>query len=292
MKLLFSISLHNEIGNDLLHPSFISRGGFLLERFKNQELHISLQSDVQDKICILLGTIAPPDSNLVSFLSLAHTLKKNGAKKCIALLPYLAYTRHEHDEPNKSRLTPLIGNLFKSSGIDEIITIDIHSNAALSLFPIPVTSLSPASIFAEELKKISFIPNTIVAPDKGALKRAQDLINALNLPIPLSSIEKKRDGNGIMHSDLIGPVGEKIVIVDDILDTGETLVSCSKKLINSGAKELVIMVSHGVFSENPCIDLSKLKVKTIYTTNTIPIHPPFTEKLSITPLLKEYLWKS
>lgn len=285
------MSPHNEMSNDLLHPSFVARGDFLLGRFKNQELHITLQSQVKDKNCMVLGTIAPPDQNLVSLLALSHTLKKNGARKCTALLPYLAYTRHEHDEPNKSQLTALMGALFKASGIDEIVTLDIHSDAASSLIPLPIISLSPASLFAKKLKEIGFIPNTIVAPDKGALKRSQEVIDALNLPIPLAYIEKKRDSSGILHADLIGSIGEKIVIIDDIWDTGETLLSCSKKLLDLGTKEIVIMVSHGLFTNNPFNNLSKLNIKTLYTTNTVAIHPPFAEQLSITPLLQEYLWK-
>lgn len=113
---------------------------FLVERFPNQELHITLKGRVKDKECLIEGLISPPEVNLVTFLILAHTLKIEGAKKVIGYIPYLAYARHDKKEAYKSRIAALLGRLLAAAGVDMVITLDIHSPIAQELFPIPFSS--------------------------------------------------------------------------------------------------------------------------------------------------------
>ena len=294
MTLLFSFPFYEEMTRELLRSSSFLKGDFSCNRFSNQELHLMLKTPVLDKSCIILGSISPPETNLVSFLILAHTLKKEGAKKCIALIPYLAYTRHEHKEVAKSQVTALLGKLFSSSGIDQILTIDIHSQAAIDLFPLPIHSLSPARVFAEELKRISFIPDVIIAPDEGAVDRSKEVARVLNPSIPVLTLYKKRESNGLVHLDFKGPVGKKVLMIDDILDTGETLISSVKMLNALGVQEIIIMVSHGLFTKDLWKQLFDLNVQRIYCTNTTL---PSQEKikkypiyfLPITSILQEFL---
>lgn len=294
MSFLFSFPFYEQIAQDLLKDSFLAQGIFECNRFDNQELHLVLKTPVLDKTCIILGSISPPESNLFSCLILAHTLKKEGARNCIALIPYLAYTRHEHDEVGKSQVTDLIGKLLLNSGVDQIVTIDMHSQAAEDLFPMSIQSLSPAKIFADELRRISFIPDMIVAPDQGALDRAQKVADALDYSIPVSLMYKKRERDELTHLDFKGPVGEKVLIIDDILDTGQTLISAARMLKNMGAKEIIIMISHGLFTGNLWEDLFVLPVERIYCTNTIDPFSQRTKKypvycLSINSILKDFL---
>lgn len=237
----------------------------ILDRFENQELHLTLHEDVSGKTLYVKGSITPPEFNLVAFLILIHTLKKEGAKKVIAYLPYLAYTRHDTDEPHKSRLTALMGALLAAAGADKVVTIDVHSPAAKKLFPIPLQSLSPAPLFKEVLKNVPH--KTIVAPDKGARARAQAVAGK-----PTPWISKKRTESGVVHTVLHGTVKGTAVIVDDILDTGQTLVSCCQKLREQGVKEIIVMVTHGLFTGRKWQKLWALGVKRIYCTDTVPVH--------------------
>ena len=230
-----------------LLPNF-TIGKFKLERFANSELHLKIASDAVARPCIILGTIAPPDTNLFSLLLLAHTIKKEEAFKIIAIVPYLSYSRHDKKEPRQSYATALIGNLFQAAGIDEVLTVDIHSPHVKKLFPIPLKSVSPAKIFAIEIKKLGYSDATIVAPDEGAVKRAIDVAKELGSRKKISYLVKKRTKGGIVHSKLIGKVGKKAVVIDDILDTGRTLISACERLIESGTSEIVVMVTHGLFT--------------------------------------------
>lgn len=270
-----------------------NEGQFSLERFTNQELHLTLKTSVTSASCIVLGSLSPPEINLISFLILCHTLKKEKAKKITALIPYLAYTRHDKEETHKSHITPLVGQLLKTSGIDRVITCDVHSSMVENLFPIPIISLSPAKIFASELKKISFLDATIVSPDKGAINRCEDVVRELKMNSPVTYISKKRT-DVITHFELHGNVKERVVIIDDILDTGKTLISCCEKLLEKGVKEIIIFITHGLFTGDEWKRLWDLKVKKIYCTNSLPLPKHLlSEKrisvLSIIPLINETL---
>ena len=165
--LLFVFPPYAEIGSELASSLGIRLGQFSLDRFPNQELHAAIESSVVNEECLILGTIAPPDEQLLSTLLLSHTLKKEGARHIIALLPYLAYARDDKRKDLKSLATAWVGALLQASGVDEVITVDVHSTEAQDLFPLPLVSLSPANIFAQEMTRLSLLNATIVAPDEG-----------------------------------------------------------------------------------------------------------------------------
>jgi hypothetical protein len=154
-------------------------GQFSIDRFPNQEVHAVIQTDVVNEECIILGTIAPPDEQLLSTLLLSHTLKKEGARNIIALLPYLAYARDDKQKKGQSIATAWVGALLQASGVDEVITVDVHSPTAQRLLPMPVVSLSPEDLFAQAMKRLSLLNETIVAPDEGARDRCQEGIGTL-----------------------------------------------------------------------------------------------------------------
>lgn len=266
---------------------------FSLERFPNKELFSRIQTSVSNMHCFLIGSIAPPDDNLLSFLLVCHTLKKEGAKTITAVLPYLAYSRHDKRELGKSLGTAWVGKLLETSGITHVITIDVHSKNIYNLFPIPVTSLSPAMVFAEVIKKLSLSDATIVAPDEGARTRCEDVARCAGIK-SIAYFNKKRLAEGITHLGFEGEVTKQAIIIDDILDTGKTLLSCATYLQSKGVKEIYIFVTHGIFTGSEWKELFSLGVKKIYCSDTIPeIHNLLRHEkiaqLSILPLLSREL---
>ena len=112
-------------------------GAFRIARFENGELHVHVETPVTAQHCVLLGSIAPPDEQLLSALLLAHTLKKEGARQVSAVFPYLGYARHDKDKPGQSMATAWAGSLVRASGCDRVITVDVHSEKTKQLFPVP-----------------------------------------------------------------------------------------------------------------------------------------------------------
>ncbi len=270
-------------------------GQFQVARFENGELHLAVETPSTAEHCIVLGSIAPPDEQLLSTLLLAHTLKKEGASKVTAVLPYLGYARHDKDKPGQSMATAWVGSLIKASGCDRVITVDVHSAKAKRLFSVPVVSLSPAAVFAEAMTRYGLARATIVAPDEGAIDRCAAVRTAAGMaPGKLPYFEKRRTETGIIHTGLIGEVGSQVVIIDDILDTGGTLVSACEKLATAGVDEINVMVTHGLFTGTRWRELYRFGVKRIFCTDSVPLPVGVVGegivRLSIIPLLAKELF--
>jgi ribose-phosphate pyrophosphokinase len=269
-------------------------GGFTVARFENGEMHLNIRAPVASEHCVILGSISPPDAQFLSTLLLAHTLRKEGAAKVTAVLPYLAYSRHDKDKPGQSMATAWIGSIFEASGCDGVISVDLHSQTAQQLFPIPLISISSAGLFADAMKLHGLCGATIVAPDEGAIARCQAVRMAAGMPpAEIPYFEKHRTERGIVHTGPIGQVGTRAVIVDDILDTGITLISACEKLAAAGVNEISIMVTHGLFTGERWKQLWRFGVKRIFCTDSVP-RPASPEiygivTLSIVPLLTRAL---
>src|SRR5260370_20976239 len=152
--ILFACPAFAALGRELSTATGLCMGEASLARYPNGELSASLPTRVAGEACLLLGTLARPDEHMLSFLLLSHTLQKEGARTVTALFPYLAYARHDRPEEGKSLATAWVGSLLQASGIAKVITVDVHSPAVQELFPIPLVSLSPARLFAQEIKQL------------------------------------------------------------------------------------------------------------------------------------------
>jgi ribose-phosphate pyrophosphokinase len=273
---------------------WLRHGKFQLARYDNGELHASVYTPVAFEHCVVLGSITPPDEQLLSTLLLAHTLRKEGAAKLSAVLPYLAYSRQDQDKPGEGLAVALVGRLLATAGFDQVITADVHSDADKQLFAIPIISLNTAQLFADAVKKYGLTDATFVAPDNGAIARCKAVKAAAGIPgSDTPYFEKQRIGTGIVHVGPIGNVGSRAVIIDDMLDTGTTLVSACQKLVEAGVREIYIMITHGLFTGEHWKRLWSLGVKRIICTETVPLPAGLDrsniETLSIVPLLRQQL---
>ncbi len=291
--ILFALSLHERLAGALRERADIEWGRCSVARFSNEELHVEIETPPADQDCVVLGAVAPPDEHLLATLLLSHTLRKEGARTVTALLPYLGYARHDKAEPRKSRATAWLGAILKSSGVSDVVTVDVHSRLVHQLFPMPVHSLSPADLFARELAALQPVEPTVVAPDAGARERGEALRRAAGIRRPLASFTKERTAEGIKHSVLHGGVAGQVILVDDILDTGGTLVSACEALRRTGVEDIVVMATHGLFTGTAWERLWSLGVTRIYCTDTAPLPERVTSPrivvLSVASLLAAHL---
>jgi ribose-phosphate pyrophosphokinase len=172
--------------------------------------------------------------------------------------------------------------------------VDVHSERDKQLFPIPLVSLSTAKLFAEAIRNHRLHDAVIVAPDNGAIARCEAVKCAARIPAGETPyFEKQRTEKGIVHRGPIGKVGPRVVIVDDMLDTGETLVSACEKLKQAKVEEIYILVSHGLFTGTKWKQLWSLGVKRIFCTDTVPLRAEIDATnisiLPVSPLLQEEL---
>ena len=291
--LLFYFTDYDAMACALLERSCLTSGRFAVNRYANQELYVTVPTRVPGEDCVILGSVAPPDEHLLSIMLLAHTLKKEGARRVTGLIPYLAYSRQDKRRAGESIATAWVGSLFGVSGIDEILTVDVHSQRDSDLFPIPLTSLSTAELFADAIRQHGLTDAAIVAPDNGAIERCQRVMDAAGLGGRVVCCEKTRTTEGVTHTAVIADVGLTAIVIDDILDTGGTLVSACEKLRDRGVADIRIMVTHGLFTGSRWNKLWSLGVKTIFCTDTIAPckerEPQAFVRLSVVPMLRARL---
>ncbi len=286
--LLFSFEQFSALAKKLLEFPVLDPGKFIIGRYHNREMHAKIFSLVKAQECFVLGTIAPPEHCLLEVLLLAETLKKAGAASVIAILPYLAYSRHDKAKPEESMATQLIGEMLKASGVDEVWTVDLHSQRDRQLFPVPIISLATDELFAQAIKEHLLSDASLVAPDNGAVPRCAAVQQALGLSGETVYFEKHRDASGkIIHQGPVGALKGKAVIIDDMLDTGETLVATCEKLKAARVKEIYIFVSHGLFTGKAWKKLWRLNVKAIFCTDTIsPAAHLQSKKITVLPIAR------
>jgi ribose-phosphate pyrophosphokinase len=292
--ILFSFSNYEHIARELRSLPFLQVGQFAIARYDNQELHAEVQGSVLGEHCLVLGSIAPPDEQMLSLMLLVHTLKKAGAGKVTAVLPYLAYSRQDKEKPGESLGTAWIGSFLKSSGVDQVITVDVHSERDKELLSLPLRCLSTAHIFADVLRNQLLTDVTIIAPDDGAISRCEAVKKAAGMPIGETPyFEKRRTEKGIIHHGPFGRVGSRVVIIDDMIDTGGTLVSACQRLREARVEEIYILVTHGLFTGSHWAELWSLGVRRIFCTDTVPLRADLDATnisiLSAAPLLREEL---
>ena len=238
-----------------------------VQRHTNRELCVTLHSPVDGCDCAVLGTLQPPEHNLGEFLLLCDTLRRGGARTLLAVLPYLAYARQDCYEPGCSLGAAWVGALLGASGVDQVLTLDVHSARVAALLPVPLSTEASATLFARALAD-RLGGATLVAPDEGAIERCARLRQAAGVELPTAHFHKQRSKSGV-RSSLVGTVGEQAVIFDDILDTGGTLIACAEGLRAAGVRRIAVAVTHGLFTGTAWQRLWSLGVDLLVCTDSV-----------------------
>jgi len=263
----------------------------VVKRFPNGELHLEVPDRVRQRPCVIVGSISPPAGNLARVTLVAHALRRAGAERITAVLPYLAYARQDRAGRDESLGLAWVGELLRASGISEVVCVDVHSDEATDVLGLPVMSLSPAGLLADALTASCGPGTTFVAPDEGAIDRASAVAHAVGVDRPVVWARKRRTPAGVEHLGLVGTPGDRAIIVDDILDTGDTLVSCCGQLRQAGVSWIGVIATHGLFTGDRWRALLADGVQEIWITDGVLSRrrPPQAHVVTIAPLLAAVL---
>ncbi len=260
-------------------------------RFPNGELHAAVPAEVAGRPCIVAGSISPPADNLARVTLAGSTLRRAGAARIVALLPYLAYARQDRSADNESLGLRWVGELLMAAGIEQVVCVDVHSPVAAEVLGLPVTSVDPATVLADALPASWRGDTTFVAPDEGARDRCGAVALAAGSRRPVVWARKRRAPGGVEHQGLVGVPGRRVVIVDDILDTGGTVVSCCRLLRAAGVRDIAVLVTHGLFTGDCGQALRAEGVRDVWVTDTVLSRrrPPDVRIVATAPLLADAL---
>lgn len=287
------------------HPTLAQEVADLLEleltpttayNFANGEIYVRFDESVRGcDAFVIQSHTAPINDAIMEQLIMVDALKRASAKRITVILPFYGYARqdkkHLGREPISARL---MADLFESAGADRLVTVDLHTAQIQGFFDGPVDHLLAMPILTRYVKrKYGKKQLAVVSPDAGRIKVAESWANALQAP--LAFIHKTRDPNQPNESKanrVVGEVeGRVCVLVDDLIDTGGTIVQAAEAIMDAGAQDVVIVATHAVFSD-PAVDrLKNCRAAEVVVTNTLPLedgkHFDKLTVLSIAPLLAQ-----
>ena len=243
-----------------------------IRKFSDGEIYIEINENIRgNAIFIIQSTSLPANDNLMELLLCIDALKRSSAKNITAVIPYFGYARQDRKVvPRTSISAKLVSNLITKAGADRIVTVDLHAGQIQGFFDIPVDNLFATPIFGRHIKKNLKNKNLVcVAPDVGGTERARALGKFLDVGIAI--VDKRRPTPGKSQvMNIVGDVKNKIcIIVDDIIDSGGTIVNAAKALKDRGAKEVHVYVTHGVLSGQAIEKIKNSSIKKLVVTDTI-----------------------
>ena len=243
-----------------------------IRRFADGEIYIEINENIRgNSVFVIQSTSNPANDNLMELLLCIDALKRSSAKNITAVIPYFGYARQDRKVvPRTSISAKLVSNLITKAGADRVVTVDLHAGQIQGFFDIPVDNLFATPIFARHArKKIKSKKIVCVAPDVGGTERARALGKLLG--VGLAIVDKRRPKPG--QSQVMNVIGDvknhTCIIVDDIIDSGGTIVNAAKALKERGAKEVYVYITHGVLSGDAVKKIKNSVIKNLVITDTI-----------------------
>lgn len=290
---IFTGNAHPKLAEEICETIGVSMGKAYVGRFADGEVEIKIEENIRGKDCFLIQPTCPPvNENLMELLIMLDALLRASAKRITAVLPYYGYGRQDRKvEPRVPISAKLVAKLITVAGANRILALDLHAGQIQGFFDIPVDNLFAMPGIFKYFQKKKLNEPVVVAPDPGGVERARAF--AKRLDAGLAIIDKRRpkpNETAVMH--VIGEVrGKEAIVLDDMVDTGGTLLKVADALKREGAKKIYAACSHGILSGNATQLIEASNLEELVITNSIPLNKEKQSKkikiLSIAKLLGE-----
>lgn len=288
---VFTLSSNRPLAEKIASTANVDLSKVEVYQFADGEVTVNIDESVRGHdVFVIQSTSAPANEHLMELLIMADAIKRASAKSLTVIMPYYGYSRQDRKSKSRQPITAkLVADLMETSGIDRVMSIDLHAAQIQGFFNIPIDNFPAGSLLAENYLKTHDASNiVVVSPDHGGVTRARTLANALNAPLAI--IDKRRPKpNQSSIQNIIGDVeGKDAIMIDDIIDTAGTLCKGAEALIKAGAKSVCAVATHAVFSGDAIQKIEKSVLKEVIVTDTIHHNLTDTTKIkqiSIGPLL-------
>lgn len=272
--MVFTGTANPKLAQDTVKHLNIHLGRAIVGRFSDGEIMVEILENVRGKeVFVLQSTCAPTNDSLMEILVMADALKRASAGRITAAIPYFGYARQDR-RPRSVRVpitAKVVANMLTTVGIDRVLTMDLHSDQIQGFFDIPVDNIYGMPILLGDVWKNDYQKLVVVSPDVGGVIRARHL--AKRLECDLAIIDKRRPKpNEAKVMNIIGEVrGRTCVIIDDMVDTANTLCEAAKALKKEGAKSVLAYSTHAVLSDNAVGRIENSELDKLVVTDTIPL---------------------
>lgn len=256
-------------------------GNMIIEHFADGEFAVSYEESIRGKQVFLIQSTFPNSDNLMELLLMIDAAKRASAKSIVAVIPYFGWARQDRkDKPRVSIGAKLIADILSVSGINRLITMDLHADQIQGFFNVPVDHLYASGVFVDYLKEIDLQNLVIATPDVGGTKRASAYAKFMGSPMVICYKLRKK-ANEISDMQVIGDVkGMDVVIIDDIVDTAGTVTRAADLMIEMGANSVRAIASHAVMSDPATERIDQSALTEIIFTDSIP-YSKRSEKVKI-----------
>jgi len=270
---VFTGTAHKELAKSIGRHLDVSLGDMVVTRFSDGETRVKINDNVRGKdVFVIQPTCPPTNENIIELLIMIDALKRASAARITAVMPYFGYARQDRkDQPRVPITAKLVANLLTVAGANRVLTMDLHAGQVQGFFDIPLDNLYAIEVFVGYFEKKKLNDLVIVSPDVGGIKMARAY--AKKFSAGLAIVDKRRNSpeeTEVMH--ILGEVKDKnVILVDDIIATGSSLVEAARALRNNGAKKIYAAITHGVLSANAVEKIGDSDIDSLVVTDSIPL---------------------
>jgi len=270
---VFAGSSNPALAQEIADYLKVKLGQCVLDRFSDGEIHFFIEENVRGEDVFVIQTgCFDANNHLMELFVMIDAFKRASAERITAVIPYYAYARQDwKDRPRVPISARLVADLLEAAGANRVLTMDLHSPQIQGFFSIPVDNLTAAPVLARHVQSLKLKDPTIVSPDAGGVGRARSF--AKRLKANLAIIDKRRPAPNVARVlHVIGDVRDRdVVILDDMVDTGGTLVLSAEALIQEGARRVFAACTHPVLSGEAREKIASSRLEKLIVTNTIPV---------------------
>lgn len=274
--MVFTGNANHKLAEEVVSHLGIGLGRATVDRFSDGEVMVELLDNVRGKdVFVLQSTCMPTNDNLMEVMVIVDALRRSSAGRITAAIPYFGYSRQDR-RPRSARVAitaKVIANMLTSVGVNRVLTMDLHSDQIQGFFDIPVDNIYATPLLLSDLWKRNYDNLVVVSPDVGGVVRARACAKQLNSDLAI--IDKRRPKPNVAKvMNIIGDVaGRTCVIMDDMVDTANTLCEAAAALKEQGALKVVAYCTHPVLSGPAVERISASQLDEVVVTNTIPLRP-------------------
>jgi ribose-phosphate pyrophosphokinase len=243
----------------------------VVRRFADMEIFVEIQENVRGSdVFILQSTSYPANDHLMELLIITDALRRASARRITAVVPYFGYARQDRKSGSRTPISAkLVANLITHAGADRVMTLDLHAGQIQGFFDIPTDNLYASPVMVRDIRERFDLANVmVVSPDVGGV-RARGLAKRVNTPLAIIDKRRERPGESEVMNVIGDVAGYTCILVDDIVDSGGTLVNAADALIANGAKEVFAYITHGVLSGGAAARIASSKLKELVITDSI-----------------------
>ena len=244
----------------------------VVRRFADMEIFVEIRENVRGTdVFVIQSTSFPANDHLMELLIIIDALRRASGRRITAVLPYFGYARQDRKTGSRTPISAkLVANLIAHAGADRVLTLDLHADQIQGFFDIPTDNLYAAPMMARDIKeRFDLAKIMVVSPDVGGVARARGLAKRINAPLAIVDKRRERPGKSEVMN-VIGEVdGHICILVDDIIDSGGTVVNAADALLEKGATEVYAYITHGVLSSAAVARITGSRLKELVITDSI-----------------------